>query len=63
MIRRSKVIKNGTHFILAIMLLIILIIALVDIYIVDIPYMYGNGAGIIFCIFSIIVNLIVAFTD
>lgn len=56
-------IKNGTHFILAIMLLIILIIALVDICIVDIPYMYGNGAGIIFCIFSIIVNLIVAFTD
>ena len=56
-------IKDGTHFILAIMLLIILVIALVDIYIVDIPYMYGNGAGIIFCIFSIIVNLIVAFTD
>ena len=56
-------IKNGTHFILAIMLLIILIIALVDICIVDIPYMYGNGAGIIFCIFSIIVNLVVAFAD
>ena len=56
-------IKNGTHFILAIMLLIILIIALVDICIVDIPYMHGNGAGIIFCIFSIIVNLVVAFTD
>lgn len=55
-------IKNGTHFILAIMLLIILVIALVDICIVDVPYIYGNGAGIIFCIFSITVNLVVAFT-
>lgn len=55
-------IKDGTHFILAIMLLIILVIALVDICIVDVPYIYGNGAGIIFCIFSIIVNLVVAFT-
>lgn len=42
--------------------IICLIVALVDIFIFDISFVYGNGFGIIMCIMAIICNLINYFT-
>ena len=55
--------RNKLWLVLCAVMIICLIITLVDIFIFDIPFIYGNEFGLTACIIAIICNLINYFTN
>lgn len=51
-------IRNKLWIVLAVIMTLCLILAILDIWFVDISFIYGNGFGIIMCVISIIIDLI-----
>ena len=50
--------RNKFWLVLVVLLIVILILQIVDIFVVDIPFIYGSYSGLIACIAAIVLDLI-----